>query len=343
MQIPTFLKPLDLDKERELIIEAFSKELKEKQNLDYEPLIADDYNILISCILYRLNLKINELNHIIANNYLEYSSGEYLDELVKLLGLKRFEGSPPLAKALIRVKESTFLSKGTKFVSSDGATAYALSDYTLDLNTDNEIMLVGDKEGDWDTSILELKNPLILEVKILSEFIIYEKLEDDESLKKRFINALASFSTAGSKESYTHYAKVEGVGKVKALSPQNGVVKIVYYGDNEGAVELIRENLKDNIPLTDKVIIEKLKPTIIDLNITLSLNKEANFSIIQDEVIKNITSFFKALEIGEIVALNKIISLCFVSPNVLNAEVESFEGLNEDSIYELNTITIKKI
>ena len=76
MQMPPFLKPLDLDSERESIISAFSTKLKSEKKLDYEPLIGDDYNILISCILYRLNLKINEINSIIANNYLEYSSGE---------------------------------------------------------------------------------------------------------------------------------------------------------------------------------------------------------------------------------------------------------------------------
>ena len=342
MQMPPFLKPLDLDSERESIISAFSTKLKSEKKLDYEPLIGDDYNILISCILYRLNLKINEINSIIANNYLEYSSGEYLDELVKLLDLKRFVGSPPLAKAHIKVKDNTFLSKGTKFVSQDGTNAYALKDYELLPNISNEVILQGDKEGDWETTILEIKNPLILDINMLSEFIIYEKGEDDERLKKRFINALSSFSTAGSKASYTHYAKVEGVAKVKVFSPQSGIVKIMYYGDNEGSEELIRQNVKDNIPLTDKVIIEKIEPTIIDLNITLTLNKEAEYGIIQAVIISQIENFFASLEIGQSVPLNKVISLCFVDKNVINAEVESFENISENSIYELNSIHIKK-
>ena len=298
MQMPPFLKPLDLDSERESIISAFSTKLKSEKKLDYEPLIGDDYNILISCILYRLNLKINEINSIIANNYLEYSSGEYLDELVKLLDLKRFVGSPPLAKAHIKVKDNTFLSKGTKFVSQDGTNAYALKDYELLPNISNEVILQGDKEGDWETTILEIKNPLILDINMLSE--------------------------------------------LKVFSPQSGIVKIMYYGDNEGSEELIRQNVKDNIPLTDKVIIEKIEPTIIDLNITLTLNKEAEYGIIQAVIISQIENFFASLEIGQSVPLNKVISLCFVDKNVINAEVESFENISENSIYELNSIHIKK-
>ena len=116
----------------------------------------------------------------------------------------------------------------------------------------------------------------------------------------------------------------------------------MYYGDNEGSEELIRQNVKDNIPLTDKVIIEKIEPTIIDLNITLTLNKEAEYGIIQAVIISQIENFFASLEIGQSVPLNKVISLCFVDKNVINAEVESFENISENSIYELNSIHIKK-
>lgn len=341
VQMPTFLKPLDIASEREAIISDFTKALKEAKDLDYEPLLSDDYNILISCILYRLGLKIDELNYTIANNYLEYASGEYLDELVKLLGLERFKGSSPLATLSIMTKEDTFLSKGTKFVSSDGAVSFAIKDYELKADVANEVIVQGDKEGKWETTILEIKNTLITEITMLSDFVIYEKGESDEDLKNRFKNALASFSTAGSVQSYTHYASVEGVGKVKAFSVEKGVVTIAYYGD-AGAEALISQNLEGNVPLTDKVIIKKAEPTIIDLDITLTLSKEADFTLLQDSIAKNIQDFFNSLEIGEAVALNKVVSLCFVSSHILNAEVEEFVSVSEDSIYELNKITIKK-
>ncbi|WP_394908918.1 baseplate J/gp47 family protein [uncultured Helicobacter sp.] len=343
VQMPTFLKPLNVASEREAIISDFTKALKDSKGIDYEPTLSDDYNILISCILYRLGLKIDELNYIIANNYLEYSSGEYLDALVKLLGLERFKGSEPLATLSIMTKEDTFLSKGAKFVSSDGATSFAIKDYELKADIANEIIVQGDKEGKWETTILEIKNPLITEIAMLSDFVIYEKGESDEDLKTRFKNALASFSTAGSVQSYTHYASVEGVGKVKAFSVEKGVVTIAYYGDNAGAEELISQNLEGNVPLTDKIIIKKVEPTIIDLDITLTLSKEADFTLLQDSIAKNIQAFFNALEIGEAVALNKVISLCFVSEHIINAEVVEFVPLSEDSIYELNKITIKKV
>ena len=92
----------------------------------------------------------------------------------------------------------------------------------------------------------------------------------------------------------------------------------------------------------NKVIIKKVEPTIINLDITLTLSKEADFTLLQDSIAKNIQAFFSSLEIGEAVALNKVVSLCFVSEHILNAEVAEFVSVSEDSIYELNKITIKK-
>lgn len=334
--MPQFLTPLDFEKERAAILEDIKTQID-----DVEFTLSDDYNILISCILYRLGLKIDEINYIIAQNYLEYSSGVYLDELVALLGLTRSKGSLPQAKIKIKCKDSTFLSKGTKLKSSDGASAYVLMDYALAAG-ENEVIVQGDKEGQWQTTILEIKNPLIEEVSMLSKFVIYEPSEDDSSLRTRFKNALASFSTAGSEESYTHYAKVSGVGKVKAFSPEKGVVKIVYFGENEGASELIKDNLAGNVPLTDKIIIQKIESTKINLDITLTLEKEANFSLLQEGIAKNISDFFAQVQIGEEVSHNKIISLCFIDDNILDAQVSAFKAIAQDSIYELESIHISK-
>ena len=147
MTMPTFLQPLDFEAERSAIITAFQNELKAQKGTTYTPLISDDYNILISCILYRLGLKIDSINHTIANNYLEYSSGPFLDALVAMLDLKRFSATAPLATAKITAKDDeVFIQKGTKFVSSDGAVAYAIADSDLKKG-DNEIILQGDKEG----------------------------------------------------------------------------------------------------------------------------------------------------------------------------------------------------
>ncbi len=342
MKIPSFLKPLDFDVERENIINEYKKRLKEQKGIDYEPLISDDVNILISCILYRLGLKIDEINYIISNNYLEYSSGEYLDELVALIGIKRFKGSSPLAKAIIEAKSQTTLVKGTKFVSQDGATAYVLDDYQLNSGK-NEIILIGDKEGEWQCNILEINNPLISQVTIKEPFTIYEKSESDDALRTRFINALSSFSTAGSASSYTHFSTISGVKKVKAINKEAGVVEIIYYGDNDGLETLIKQNLEGNTPLTDKVLIRKANIITLDLIVNLTLDIKANFALIQSQIINNIKTSFSNLNIGEAISNNKLISLCFVDSNVRDVEVVNMQDLGDDCIYQLNSIVVNKV
>ena len=82
MKVPNFIKPLDIDKEREAIISEFKTK---SGKLDYTPLIGDDYMTLIDIFLFKLNNFIELTNVKISQNYLLFSKGEYLDELVKLM------------------------------------------------------------------------------------------------------------------------------------------------------------------------------------------------------------------------------------------------------------------
>ncbi|BCZ17233.1 hypothetical protein NHP190003_05150 [Helicobacter sp. NHP19-003] len=118
------------------------------------------------------------------------------------------------------------------------------------------VQVVGDREGAWDTTILENINPLILGVKILSPFVNFQDNETDEALKKRYTTALAQFSTAGSALSYAHFANIKGVGKIKVISLNAGEVTIYYTAkDNLDAPKLIKDALKGNTPKQQEVFL----------------------------------------------------------------------------------------
>ena len=85
LRVPQFIKPLDIEKERASIVEEFKQK---SGKLDYIPLVGDDYMTLIDIFLYRLNNFFELINVKVANNYLNFSTGEYLDELVALIGIK---------------------------------------------------------------------------------------------------------------------------------------------------------------------------------------------------------------------------------------------------------------
>lgn len=330
--MPSFLKPLNIEKEKETLKELLKKELP-----NYIDFKSDDFNIMISVMLYYLGLQVDKINYIISQNYLSYSSGEFLDELCSLIGITRIKQTKPVSKIHIKVKDEIKLFKGTKFISKDGMVANLDKDYII--KDEAIINVIGEKEGDWKTEILEIANPLILEIKVLEPFKIYSSLESDFELKQRFKNALARFSTAGSESSYLFYSKVQGVLKLKVFSNTPGVVEIIYHSLSDTSENEILNNLKDKIPLTDEVRIQKafLKP--LDLNI-----KIISKSIINNNLIKalqaNIQGYLKSLEIGESIKINKLLSLCFIDESIKDIQADGLFDLEYNELYEIKSLNI---
>ncbi|BCZ17212.1 hypothetical protein NHP190003_04940 [Helicobacter sp. NHP19-003] len=81
---------------------------------------------LANAMLYYLGKQWDQMNATIAQNFLEYANGAFLDHLVALLGLKRFKKEMPLSRLEITAKSPFVLPKNTKFASTDGAVAYTL-------------------------------------------------------------------------------------------------------------------------------------------------------------------------------------------------------------------------
>ncbi len=320
--MPDFLEPLDLEVACAELTEAFAKAYKERTGQDYEPLVSDDVQAIIRCCASYIGKERDRNNYIVAQNFLEYATGRHLDELVKLLGLERRQREMPTAKMRISVKDDIYLPKNTKFVSADGANAFTLEDYHLEKG-ENIIQVVGDKEGDWQTTILENANPLILKVEMLGKFVNLQEYEEDDTLKKRYLTALAGFSTAGSVQSYTHFASVKGVGKIKVVSLNIGEVTIYYTADNLDAPKLIRNAIKECAPLTDKVIVEQASKIPVTLSYTIELKGTLEQKEIFQAIETRAFSLFKSLEIGQGVSESKLASLAFVDGAVLDCDVEA--------------------
>ncbi len=338
--MPTFLKPLDFDSARAQLNKAFIEEFQARTGQTYEPLVGDAIQSLISCVLYYLGKQIDKINYTHAQNYLEYSSGPYLDALVKLLGLERRAQEMPVARLKITTKEALFLPKNTKFASSDGAVSYTLADTNLEKG-ENTIQVVGDKEGEWETTILENANPLILSIEALTPFVNMQDYEDDEALKKRYLSALASFSTAGSVLSYTHFANVKGVGKIKVISLNAGEVTIYYSADNLDAPKLIRDNLEKHTPLTDKVFIEQAIKRPVSLQYSISLHDNLEQKQIIEAISKRAYALFKSLEIGQGVSVSKLASLAFVDRAVKDCEVNALNLVERNEWLFLESVQVR--
>lgn len=340
MKIPNFLSPLDIQKEKQEIL----KILRSNEALkEYSPLELDYLNILTNAFLFRLSLKINELNHAIANNYLDFASNEALDNLVSLAGIKRKQSTPPTARVSIQTSKEVFLPKNTAFVSEEGKRAYLNEDSYLK-EGENICFLVCDEAGSFKTNILEINYPFISEIKLLSDFKVLKEAESDEELKKRFIQSFARMSTAGSKSSYLFYANVEGVKKIQCISPNAGEVMIVFVSDEEESIirARIEEALRERIPITDRVQIKKAKQIPIDLTIKIK-TKLNNLNEIFKDIKKNVQDYFQGLEIEESISLLKLSSLCFIDDGIEDIEFSPIQEIQNQSIYILRGVLFERI
>lgn len=342
MRVPNFIKPLDLEKERKSIIEEFKQK---SGKLDYIPLVGDDYMSLIDIFLFRLNNFIELLNFKISQNYLNFSSGEYLDELVALAGIKRNEEVKPISEFKISVNGATFLPKGAKFTDTKGHNAYLLNDVYINDFAIVKVEAEGQFNQNYNTNTLEIPNIYISNIEQISPYSGFKARESDKELRERFLLSMHRFSTAGSAKSYLFYIlSVEGITKASVYQLLPGVVQIVYLSkfDDETAKLKISEALDGRIPLTDEVRIKPANKISLDLVLSVELLKDFMFS----EVIKNVDfrvrEFFKTLEISQNPHSSKIIDVAF-DENIKSLEVASqIPSVDKDSILILNSLQILK-
>ncbi|ALV64653.1 baseplate J/gp47 family protein [Campylobacter fetus] len=342
MLVPNFIKPFDIEEVRNEIIEEF----KQKSNkLDYVPLVGDDYITLIDIFLYKLSKFIEATNVKIANNYLNFSAGDYLDELVALIDMKRHEEVKPIATVEIKVSSPTFLPKGTKFTDLKGHFAYLLEDVNIGDVAAVKIEANEYFKENYETTTLEINNIYVKEITMTEPFGGFKARESDEELKERFKLALHSFSTAGSFKAYKYLVlSVEGITKTNVYQASAGVVQIVYFSefDLDIATGKIKEAFSEKIPLTDQVLIKPAAKINLNLNIEITLNQDYMFA----EVLKNATlklnEYFNSLDIGFTPHSSKIIEVAF-DENVKSVEIKtSIPAIDRDSILILENLQITK-
>lgn len=345
MKYPSFIEPFDIDKMRDEIIEDFKVK---SGKLDYIPVISDDYITLIDSFLYKMTNVIEQINYVISNNYIDYSSGEFLDELVSLIGIKRKLGAKPIATLKITANSPTFLAKGTKFTDTKGHNAYLLMDYEIKDETLVKVELDDYSSEQYETNTLEVPNIYIKDIDIVVPFSGCEEIESDDELRDRFKLALHAFSTAGAKGAYFFHAlSVEGIKKVNVYNDGPGRVKVIYQSnlDPDVAKAKLAQALDDeNRPLTDLVEFEEAKEIVYDLEIFIDIKDEYLFSQNITQVDSFIKEYFSKLNIGQGVHKSKIIELAFAqSSNITKVEISPDPPeILKNEILILNSLAIKK-
>lgn len=207
-------------------------------------------------------------------NYLKYTSGDYLDNLCALKGIKRSQGSA--AQTMLRFTLSAeqtsavTIPMGTR--ATDGNENYFFTTEVAEIPIGDMTVDVPAESASVGTEANDIE---IGEIKTLVDYIPYVEsvsnitktqggsgVEDDDALKERFYLAPSGYSVAGSEAAYEYWTKAYNTGiiDVRVTSPEPCVVKIyVLLEGGKIPEELFLSELEDYLadenirPLTDQV------------------------------------------------------------------------------------------
>lgn len=104
------------------------------------------------------------------------------------------------------------------------------------------------------------------------------------------------------------------------------------------------QNLKDRVPLTDKISLKPVNVVKFDLNISIEVENELLLSEAITNAYNAIKKYFNALNISENVHESKVIDIAFQNDeNILKVFVNStIPKISRDDILVLNKLKITK-
>jgi phage-related baseplate assembly protein len=297
---------------------------------------------------------------------LKYSRGKFLENLGALKHIERNPATGATTTIRFAVKEArsttTMIPKGTKVTAGDGV--YFATDVYSEILTGNTFVDVGatcelkgsagNKYGVGDLTMLVDSIPFLDSVKNTTKAENGADIESDESLRDRIYIAPASYSTAGTRDSYEYYVREfnHGVSDISIISLEPCVVTVRYLLENgevpgEESLNEMREYLeKPSIkPLTDKVEVTApdLVPYSLDVKYFINKSDLNKAESIQLEVSAAINDYilWQKLKMGRDINPNELIKRVLTA-GAKRIEIVSpeFSRINDNAVASLSSSNI---
>ena len=296
-------------------VETNSETLQNKAIKYYEEYTGESLSkndakrAILQAVVYACTIMINNINTTGLNNLLEYSTGEALDELIKIIGVERLQATPSKVTLKFTLSSaqatSVEIPKGTR-ATADGKIFFA-TDEALVIPSGSlygEVKATATVSGEIGNGLVEGQISKIVDgvpyVASVSNTTIStdgRDIESDDDLKERVRIAPFSYSTAGAKEAYKYLALSANanVGDADPYRTSAGCLTIAIVKkdgtlpteDDEIITDVINAcNDKEARPLTDNLTVSPAKPIndTIDVTFYISAEDSAIASKIQADV-----------------------------------------------------------
>mgnify|MGYP003623414049 CR=1 FL=1 len=337
---PELVEDVSFEKSKEKIIAAIREIIP-----DYNPLESDKYMPLIEAVAYREMLLGTRINEAMKAVLLPTSTGANLDNVVSMYGIQRNKGARPRAEVEIsltteldydvllpagtvltdrkrehfaRVIESVAIEAKQKTESAEAKP----KSVTAIIELEEHVV-----DSDARTEIFATPLPFVAKAKQKDDFMGGGEPESDENFRRRAVQSLERFSTAGAEESYIYHAlsASEYVSDVYVDSITPGRVRVLLKlsgGNRDEIVDIVDKRLssKDVRPLTEFVDVDTAEFEEVAVKAELELHSLAEATA----VVTKIRNFFKEKEW----AMGEHLNLSYL-----------YKCLHEAGVYRVNLIS----
>ena len=312
----SFMKSYTMEQLADEMLSWFKEKRKELTGEDIVLGKADDRRIMLLAGAYFIYQGYMYMDDAGKMGLLKYSRGDYLENLGALKHIYRKPATPStttLRFEIIAPRTTTInIPRGTRVTAGDGVY-FATTKYE-EIKIGNTFVDIpevctttGAGTNNYDIGDISTIVDLIAFVDRAKNITKPENgadIETDESLRQRIYIAPASYSTAGSIDSYEFFARQYSadITNVRIISPSPGVVEIRYL--LRGGVIPEAESIKglkeylsgsDIRPLTDKVEVIAPAQVKYTLNLTYYINSsdQSRANTIQGKVTEAINEYIK--------------------------------------------------
>lgn len=348
----SFMKNYTMEQLADEMLLWFKEKRKELTGEDIVLGKADDRRIMLLAGAYFIYQGYMYMDDAGKMGLLKYSRGDYLENLGALKHIYRKPATPStttLRFEIIAPRTTTInIPRGTRVTAGDGVYFATTKYEEIKIgNTFVDIPAVcttrGASTNNYDIGDISTIVDLIAFVDRAKNITKPENgadIETDESLRQRIYIAPASYSTAGSVDSYEYFARQYSadITNVRITSPSPGVVEIRYL--LRGGVIPEAESIKglkeylsgsDIRPLTDKVEVMAPAQVKYTLNLTYYINSsdQSRANTIQGKVTEAINEYitWQRSEIGR-----------DINPDVLKQKIIEAGAKRADIISPIFTV-----
>lgn len=348
----SFMKNYTMEQLADEMLSWFKEKRKELTGEDIVLGKADDRRIMLLAGAYFIYQGYMYMDDAGKMGLLKYSRGDYLENLGALKHIYRKPATPSTTTLRFEItapRTTTInIPRGTRVTAGDGVYFATTKYEEIKIgNTFVDIPAVctttGAGTNNYDIGDISTIVDLIAFIDGARNVTKPENgadIETDESLRQRIYIAPASYSTAGSVDSYEYFARQYSadITNVRITSPSPGVVEIRYL--LRGGVIPEAESIKglkeylsgsDIRPLTDKVEVMAPAQVKYTLNLTYYINSsdQSRANTIQGKVTEAINEYitWQRSEIGR-----------DINPDVLKQKIIEAGAKRADIISPIFTV-----